>query len=204
MGDSCCAPEASDVVKLTPTDRMVLVVALALNLGCFCIEFVGGILVHSLSLGADSIDMLGDGMIYALTLTALHKDTTAGKTILRLKTAIMGVSGLAFLTQGLFRFYSHPHILPDKDAMTQIGLIALVANLICTILFLRFRNADLNLKSAWICSRNDSISNFGIILAAWLVGRTGSAWPDLVTGVLLAGLVLYSSFSLLRESEHQH
>lgn len=204
MGDSCCAPKASDVVKLTPGDRRVLVVGMALNLGCFFLEISGGIIGHSVSLGADSIDMLGDGVIYALTLSALHEDTRTGKTIIRLKSAIMAASGIAFLTQGVVRFFSGDR-LPDISTMTGIGTIALAANLICTLLFLRFRHADLNLKSAWICSRNDAISNVGILIAAWLVGRTGSAWPDLVAGSLIALLVLASSASLFQEAnEHHH
>jgi Co/Zn/Cd efflux system component len=201
MGDSCCAPKASDIVQLSLSDRRILWIALILNFGCFVLEMVGGVLGHSVSLGADSLDMLGDGVIYALTLGALHQGTSAGRNILRLKSGIMAISGLAFLLQSLFRFFSGTK-LPDTSTMTSIGMIALVANLICTVLFLRFRKANLNLRSAWICSRNDAISNVGILGAAWMVSRTGSAWPDLLAGLIISVLVLYSSFAISQEVDH--
>ena len=85
--------------------------------------------------------------------------------------------------------------------MGGIGVLALVANLICAILLLGFRDSDINMRSAWICSRNDVLANIGVLLAAWGVALTGSSWPDLIVGVSISALILKSAIEVLKDAK---
>ena len=94
-------------------------------------------------------------------------------------------------------------VVPTASLMSMFGLLALLANTACAVLLLRFRTGEINMRSTWVCSRNDVIANLGVVVAALGVAATGSAWPDILIGTLIAAIFFYSSFGVLRDSFRQ-
>ncbi|RTZ59059.1 MAG: cation transporter [Gammaproteobacteria bacterium] len=196
-GDSCCG----DVSKANAQEKRVLVIVLAINAFMFVAEFSAGLYSHSTALLADSLDMLADALVYALGLYALGK-----AAVMRTRAA---------LTSGLFQLALGAgisvevirklliDIVPDAQTMSLFGVLALVANTICFVLLTRYRDGDINMRATWICSRNDMIANLGVLLAAWLVARTGSGLPDIFIGLLIASLVLKSAWGVIAQARSE-
>jgi len=181
------------------SQRRALYVALGLNLGMFFIESTTGILHHSTGLLADSVDMLGDTGIYALTIMAIHKSTRwqAGASLT--KGITMGVLALAVLFEATHKLF-FSHALPTASIMGGISVLALTVNIFCAWILLKFRSDNLNMKSVWLCSRNDALANVGVMLGGLLVALTHSAWPDAVVGLGIASIEMKSAVSIISES----
>lgn len=193
--DSCCASKESELAALRDRQRGVLRIVLALNLLMFAVEVAGAAIARSSALLADSLDMLGDAWVYALTLHALDRgDLWRARAILA-KGGLMAVLGLFVLAGVVYQLATGgaPHPAP----MSGVGILALTANLVCLGLLLRHRRDDLNMRSTWLCSRNDIIANAGVLGAAGLVALTGRGWPDVAVGALIAALFLRSAASVL-------
>ncbi len=171
---------------------------LALNLSMFGIEFVSGILAGSTALLADSLDMLGDALVYGLSLYAVSKDATWKAWSAIAKASLMALFGLFVLGQMVYRII-HPQP-PDFEIMGIVGVLALVANGVCFVLLWRHRAEDINMRSVWICSRNDLTANGLVLLAALAVWATLSPWPDIVVGALICAVFLRSAFLVAREA----
>lgn len=193
---SCCEPFAG--TEQTPPPNRVLWVLLAINGLMFLAELAAGLISHSTALLADSLDMLGDSAVYALTLYALGKGTGAEARVSLAKGAIMLSFAFAVLAEGLLKNLFQ--LVPDAPVMGAMGLLALLANATCTLLLVRHRASTINLRSAWICSRNDLFANLGVLLAAAGVAVTRSAWPDIAVGAAIALLFAYSATGVIRES----
>jgi len=196
--DDCCNEKESELSALPGKQKRVLWITLFINLALFVIEFVYGNLAHSTSLVADSLDMLGDAFVYGISLYAIGRSLKWSASISLVKGSVMLVFGLWAVGQAIYRFVTPS--LPVAETMGWVGGLALIANLTCAALLLRFRNADINMRSTWLCSRNDVIANIGVLIAAGLVALTNSRYPDLVVGITIAGLVLSSSFVVLKDS----
>jgi len=110
----------------------------------------------------------------------------------------MSAFALGILGSTIYRVYYHA--APDASTMGIVGGMALAANLFCAYLLLRFKNDDINMRSAWLCSRNDVLANLGVLAAAGGVAWTGSHWPDLAVGVIISGLILQSSFGIFKDA----
>jgi cation diffusion facilitator family transporter len=176
----------------------ILWVSLTINAGMFVIEFGAGTFSGSSSLIADSLDMLADSFIYGGSLFVL-----AGT--LRQKKAVSFLKGVLMFGLGTFALYGAVSnialmSLPVHETMTSIGALALVANVICALLLMRYRSADINIRSAWLCSRNDALSNLSVVVAGVLVAVFGSHWPDSLVGIAISLLVLWSAAAIIRES----
>jgi cation diffusion facilitator family transporter len=195
---SCCEAKADDLVVLREKQGRVLKIVLAINLFMFVAEFTGGWLSRSTALMADSLDMLGDAAVYGFSLYVLHKSDKWRAGAALLKGLIIFAFGLGVLAQAGQRAFSDS--LPSYEGMGLIGLAALIANGICLYLLTRHRDDDLNMRSTYICSRNDIISNTGVLLAAGLVWVTSSKWPDIAIGLLIAFVFLRSALPILMES----
>ncbi len=174
---------------------------LAINAAMFFVESVAGILAGSTSLLADSLDMLGDAAVYGFTLWVLHRGPVWRARAALLKGTIMAVFGFAVLLRAVGSLVSGE--MPHAGAIGAIGALALAANTVCVLLLYRRRADDVNLRSTWICSRNDIIANVGVLLAGAAVALLGRPWPDILVGVLVAGLFLRSSLSVLREGNRE-
>ena len=200
MADDCCSKKGETLTELArkKDQRRVLVIVMVINLAMFFAEFGGGLVARSSALMADSVDMLGDAFVYALSLYALHRGARweAGAAIA--KGGIILVFGIGIIIEIADKIVNG--VPPSSSLMLTFGGMALVANLVCLALLWRFRTANVNMSSTFECSRNDVASNIGVLIAAGLVGMTGSAWPDIVVGAIIAVIFLRSAFRVLSEA----
>lgn len=181
--------------------KMVLWLVLFINLGMFLVEVTAGFLAHSNALLADSLDMLGDVFVYAASIFVLQKNHAAKANASLMKGVIMGSLGLFVLFESVNKILNP--VLPTGHIISTIALLALIANGVCFYLLWKFRKKDLNLRSAWVCSRNDATGNVLVIFAGLLVIYFNSVWPDILVGIALATLVLWSSIGIIKESKKE-
>jgi Co/Zn/Cd efflux system component len=196
--DSCCDTKGPELAKLATRQGSVLRAALVINLAMFGIEAAYGWLAHSTALLADSLDMLGDAFVYGVSLYAIGRSPGWISGVSALKGFVMIAFGAGVLGHAAFR-YLEPS-LPEAATMGWVGGLALFANAACALLLFRHRGDDLNMKSTWLCSRNDVIANAGVLVAAALVAITRSTLPDLLVGIAIAALVLRSGIWVLRSA----
>jgi len=190
--DECCA-----VIRVAEQQRRVFRIVLWINVTMFLVEAVAGILSYSTALLADSVDMLGDAIVYGFSLYVVGRGAIWQARAAALKGIIMAAFGLGVLAQVIVKVIQG--LVPSANVMGAIGVLALAANVFCLLLLWRHRGDDINMRSAWICSRNDVIGNAGVLLAAVGVTLTGSAWPDIAIGVLVVGVFCRSAILVLRE-----
>ena len=145
--------------------------------------------------------MFGDATVYAVSLYVLHKGERWQARAAVLKGFIMAGFGAAVLVEVMQKVIAG--VVPTASLMSMFGLLALLANTACAVMLLRFRTVEINMRSTWVCSRNDVIANLGVVLAALGVASTGAAWPDILIGTLIAAIFFYSSFGVLRDSFRQ-
>ncbi|MBY8825685.1 cation transporter [Sphingomonas colocasiae] len=196
MADGCCGAKAGKTALNDPRWRRVLWIALLLNAAMFFVEFGMGASADSRALQADALDFLGDAANYAISLgvagmalawrarTALLK----GVTILGFGLWVLGSAAWAFVTG----------TAPEPVAMGVIGTLALIVNLVVALMLYRYRTGDANMRSVWICSRNDAIGNIAVLAAALGVAGTGSALPDLIVALLMAVLGISGGWQVIR------
>ncbi|MEO1764750.1 MAG: cation transporter [Cyanobacteria bacterium J06629_18] len=198
MSDNCCQNKGSELTKLKKQQANVLWVVLLINLVMFFVEFGAGIRADSISLTGDSLDMLGDTLVYASSLYVINKGSKAQAGSAFLKGVIMFVFAIAVFARAIYQFYKG--VSPEATIMSAIGVIALLANLVCLVLLARHRSDNLNMSSVWLCSRNDIIANISVLIAAGLVFLTGSILPDLAVGLLLTFVFAKSAGKVLSQS----
>ncbi len=198
MTDQCCEAKATELAAVRLRQGRVLAVVLAVNVAMFCVEFGAGLLSGSTALLADSLDMLGDSFVYAFSLLVLHRNRAWHARAALAKGVIMAAFGVGVLLEAGFRL--HAGVPPLAPAMVAIGTLALVANAYCFSLLWRHRADDINLRSTWLCSRNDLIANGAVLVAAGLVAWSESLWPDVIVGIAIAILFLRTATLVLRES----
>jgi cation diffusion facilitator family transporter len=196
--DQCCETKTQELVALRDHQRRVLVAVLIVNLVMFFVEFGAGLLSGSTALLADSLDMLGDSLVYGFSLYVLHRSLAWRARAALAKGMIMAAFGLGVLLESAFTLRAG--VFPLVPTMLGTGALALVANAFCFLLLWRHRTDDINLRSTWLCSRNDLIGNGAVLVAAVLVAWSESFWPDVIVGVGIAGLFLRTAASVLRES----
>ncbi|MGE4233364.1 MAG: cation transporter [Bacteriovoracia bacterium] len=194
--DDCCHDD--DVNKVLIEHKSTLWAVLLINLAMFFVEGISSYFAQSTALLADSLDMLSDAAIYGVTFYAIGKGPIVEAKVSLLKGTMMGVLGVAVLIQALLRFFSTE--VPVAETISVVSTLALVANLICALLLLRHRNDNLNMRSVWLCTRNDVLANIGVLCASGLVFWFQSRIPDLVVGVVIALMVIKSATSVVAES----
>ena len=176
--------------------RRVLWIVLAVNGTMFAVEIVSSWLAGSTALLADAIDFLADAATYGLTLFVLIKSARWKAGAALAKGLAMGVFGLWVIAIALWR--ATDPTLPDAAIMGSVGVLALVANAGSAVLLFWHRGDDLNMRSVWLCSRNDTIANLLVLAAAAAVALTATAWPDLIVGAMIAALELSAATSIIR------
>ena len=196
--DPCCEAKSNELAALRLRQGRVLVVVLLINVAMFFVEFGAGLLSGSTALLADSLDMLGDSLVYGFSLFVLHRAAAWRARAALLKAVIMAAFGIGVLIEAASS--ARAGVPPLVPAMLAIGTLALVANGFCFSLLWRHRDDDINLRSTWLCSRNDLIGNGAVLVAALLVAWSASIWPDVIVGVGIAALFLRTAVSVLRES----
>ena len=188
--DPCCVTAAS------PLLRRALWVALWLNAAMAAVEIGGGIGADSASLLADAADFFGDAVSYGLSLGALALAVTWRSRVALFKGVTMALYGLGVLAMAAWSAWHGA--APDAATMGAIGVLALAVNGGVAALLYTFRNGDANMRSVWLCSRNDAIGNIAVLLAALGVFGSGTMWPDLLVAGLLAALGLSGGLAVVR------
>jgi cation diffusion facilitator family transporter len=194
----CCENKSCEVSALRARHSRVLWAVLAINASMFVVEGLAGWYAGSTSLMADALDMLGDSLVYAFSLFVLAKSERWQATAALVKGGFMLAFGLGVLGDAVYKF-RHP-VMPDVETMGAIAALALAANLVCFYLLYSHRSDNLNMRSTWLCSRNDLIANVGVLMAAGSSYLLGRSWPDIIVGMVIAGLFLRSACSVLLES----
>jgi Co/Zn/Cd efflux system component len=193
-----CAPTPDETGTLPPHARTVLWIALALNAAMFAVEIGAGLAAKSVALQADALDFLGDAATYGISLFVLARPMRWRALAAVLKGFSLGALGLWVAVATVLSALRQP--LPDHTVMGGIGLLALVVNVVVAVMLFRMRGGDANMRSAWLCSRNDAIGNLAVMAAALGVFGTASVWPDLAVGAAMAALALSASVSILRQA----
>ena len=181
--------------------RLVLWIALVVNAAMFGVEIWAGATANSRALQADALDFFGDAANYAISLAV------AGMALSwRARAAL--VKGISLLVLGGWVFVSTAHAfffgsLPNAETMGVIGVMALVANVGVALLLFRFRTGDANMRSVWICSRNDAVGNIAVVAAAAGVFGTGTAWPDLAVAGILAALGISGGWQVIAQARRE-
>jgi cation diffusion facilitator family transporter len=203
MSAHCCESKGVELEKLArqAEQRRVLVIVLVINLGMFFAEFGAGLVAGSAALMADATDMLADAFVFGLSLYAVARSDRWKAGVAAFKGALILVLGLGILVNVAVKIDSG--VPPSSSLMLIFGGAALVANLVSVVLLWRFRAQDVNMASTFECSRNDVISNVGVLIAAALVATTNSPWPDIVIGLAMAAVVLRSAVRVLSDSVPQ-
>ncbi|MEW9149593.1 cation transporter [Acinetobacter indicus] len=178
--------------------RTALWIALIINLLMFVVELFGGMYAHSAALWADALDFFGDAANYAISLAVLGMSLYWRATVALLKGITMATFGCLVLVKTVYNYMQG--IPPEAITMGVIGGLALVANVVAAVILYRFRDGDSNMKSVWLCSRNDAIGNVAVILAAVGVFGTGSLLPDIIVAVIMAGLGLTAGYQVIKKA----
>jgi Co/Zn/Cd efflux system component len=190
-----CCEVRSDIPE---RQRRVLQVVLWINVGMFLAEFIAGVVANSTALLADSVDMLGDAIVYGFSLYVVARGAAWQARAALLKGLIMAAFGVGVLVQVIVKILAG--LAPSAEVMGGIGLLALAANGACLALLWRRRTDDINMRSAWVCSLNDVAGNGAILVASAAVALTGSGWPDIVVGLLIAAMFGTSAVSVIRSA----
>jgi len=195
MSDACCH------VPPPPTGisyRRVLWIALAANLAMFLVEVLAAAWSGSSALAADAADFLGDSANYALSLGAIALGGAWVARVALLKGLAMSLYGVAVLAYAGWRAWLG--VPPEALTMGLVGAAALAVNFGVAVMLYRFREGDANMRSVWLCTRNDVIANIAVLIAAAGVFGTGTVWPDVAVAALLAGLGLSSGRIVIRQA----
>ena len=197
MSAHCCGHD-HDHGAASPTYRRILWVALAVNLAMFAIEIGAGLAAQSVSLLADSLDFLGDAANYGIALFVLGMALQWRARAALLKAASMGLFGL--WVAGSTIQHALAGTVPEAPVMGMVGALALAANLGVAVLLYRWRDGDSNMRSVWICTRNDAIGNIAVLAAAAGVFGSGAGWPDYLVAAIMSGLALTGAFQVTRQA----
>jgi cation diffusion facilitator family transporter len=197
MSGACCGEEPR-FEGLSTAYRRVLWVVIAINASMFLTETAAGWLAGSVALQADALDFLGDSLTYGISLLVIGRPARWRASAALFKGFSLGAMGLWVLGYTSYRVLVLG--VPDAAVMGAIGFLALAANVGSALLLFRFREGDANVRSVWLCSRNDAIGNLAVVGAAGLVAATGTAWPDLAVAAVMALLFLSSASQILRQS----
>ena len=191
---ACAAPPASR----SPRYRRVLWAALVINAAMFGVEIVGGLRAGSVSLLADALDFFGDAANYAISLLVLGMALSWRARAALFKGLCMGAFGVFVLGRAAWSLAAGT--LPEAITMGAIGALALAANLAVTVMLYAWREGDANMRSVWLCSRNDAIGNLAVMAAALGVFGTGRAWPDLSVALVMGLLALSAAWSVIGQA----
>jgi Co/Zn/Cd efflux system component len=195
---SCCHHRDDDPQHDSAAQRRILWGVLAINAAMFAIEIGAGLATGSASLQADALDFLGDAANYAISLFVVGMALRYRATAALAKGATMGVFGLWVM--GVAIWHGWHGTLPQAFTMGAVGIAALLANAASFLLLWAYRGGDANMRSAWICTRNDVLGNLAVLFAALGVFGTGTGWPDVIVAGVMAALAMQGSVVVLRQA----
>jgi len=176
----------------------ILWLVIAINAAMFAIEMVAGQLAGSQALQADALDFLGDTLTYGISLAVIGRSLAIRSNAALLKGLSLSLMGVWVFGSTLYHVFVLG--LPRAEIMGSIGILALAANLASVLLLLRYKDGDANVRSVWLCSRNDAVGNVAVMIAALGVWGSNSAWPDLLVAGIMAGVFFTSATQILRQA----
>lgn len=193
---NCPSDNGVDKSSIDPVFRRILWISLIANGLMFLVEIVASYFGDSISLQADALDFLGDAANYAISLFVLGMALHLRARASMIKGITMAVFGLWVISNAVYRALVGS--APEPTVMGGIAVIALAVNFIVAFLLYRYREGDSNMRSIWLCSRNDAIGNIAVMIAAAGVFATSSRWPDLLVAVIISSLSLSAAFHVIR------
>lgn len=193
----CCGHGAKFDGMSSAYKRRLWIVIL-LNAAMFAVEMTAGHMAKSQALQADALDFFGDALTYGISLAVI------GASI-RVRTLAALAKGISLMVMGVWVFGSTAYRVlylgvPEAEIMGVVGLMALAVNLASVLLLMRYKDGDANVRSVWLCSRNDAIGNVAVMLAALGVWGSGTGWPDVIVAGVMAALFLSSSVQIIRQA----
>lgn len=197
MAGNCCG-EGVVFEGMSVAYRRTLWTVILINASMFIVEIFAGFTAGSMALQADALDFLGDTATYAISLWVLGKSIKMRASAALFKGATLAIMGVSVLGATLYQTFAVGQ--PEPFVMSSVGIVAFFANVISALLLYRFRDGDSNVRSVWLCSRNDAIGNIAVVAAAGVVWWTGSGWPDLIVAAAMASLFLWSAFQIIRQA----
>lgn len=197
MGAHCCGSETT-FEGLSADYKRRLWLVIALNAGMFLVEMGAGALAGSQSLQADALDFLGDSLTYGMSLAVIGAAVKVRAWTAFAKGVSLTLMG--FWVLGATAYHVLVLGIPRAEIMGVVGFMALAANVGSVLILAKYKDGDANVRSVWLCSRNDAIGNVAVMVAALGVWGTATKWPDLVVAGIMAGLFLWSSVQILRQS----
>lgn len=200
MSASCHSESNFD--GASPQYKRVLLIVIAINALMFVVELSYGIVGQSQALKADALDFLGDSATYALSLWAIGRSIETRANVAMIKGVSLLLMAVWVLSSTIY--YMFVINSPSAPIMISVALAALTANLISVVLLMKFRDGDANIRSVWLCSRNDAIGNVMVLIAAGVVLQSDSRWPDLIVALILAGLFANSALQIISQSRGEH
>lgn len=190
-----CGSAGESLAQKSRSHRSVLWIVLILNVAIFLVEYGAGWYGHSATLQSDSLDSLGDALVYGMSLWVLAKSLRARAGAALFKGAVQVVFALGVMAEVIYKWI---HAIPPLPVVMQIaGGLALAGNVACLSLLSRFRSDDINMRSVWLCSRNEVIGNAGVLIIAGMISVTHWAWLDLLFGTAMAILFLWTGAGVL-------
>ena len=195
---ACTCSHEPAPMKPNSKFRTALWIALWINIAMFFVEMIGGAYAHSSALWADALDFFGDAVNYGVSLAVLGASLYWRATVALIKGIVMATFGLVVIAKVIYAYIQG--IPPEAITMGAIGVLALVANVVCAFFLYAFRDGDSNMKSVWLCSRNDAIGNIAVIIAAVGVFGTGTMFPDLIVAFIIAYLGVSSGLSVIQQA----
>ena len=198
MSDCGCSGSQKTFDGMSVQYKRILWVVIAINAAMFFIEMTAGQLAGSQALQADALDFLGDALTYGISLAVIGASAAARTNAALFKALTLFAMGLWVAGSTLWRvFYVG---VPEAEIMGMIGFLALAANMTSVLLLMKYKDGDANVRSVWLCSRNDAVGNVAVMFAALGVWGTASGWPDLIVAGVMAGLFLSSATQIVRQA----
>ena len=190
--------ELPSPTHVTPAYKGALWIVIVLNVGYGVVEMLGGFISGSQALKADALDFLGDGFISLIGLLAIGWSLAGRARSALTQGLFLGALGVAVFVNTIYRVFALNQ--PEAELMGVFGVIALAVNVAAAVAMIPHRAGDANVRAIWLFSRNDAIGNVALVIAAGIVAWTNTPWPDLVVAVVIAGLFLQSSWSIVRDA----
>lgn len=195
---AACGHDHAPFDGMSDTYKRRLWLVIAINAAMFVVEMTAGQMARSQALQADALDFFADAVTYGISLAVIGASLKTRSLAAAAKGASLFLMGLWVFGATLWRTYAGG--VPEAPVMGMIGFLALAANLASVVLLMSYKDGDANVRSVWLCSRNDAIGNVIVMVAALAVWGTASAWPDLIVAAIMAGLFLSSSVQILSQS----
>lgn len=193
-----CCDHKVDFTGIDPVYKRILIIVILINAAMFFVEMFAGVKSGSQALQADALDFLGDTLTYGISLWVIGKSLSLRSNIALLKGYSLLLMAIYVLGSTLYKFWFIQ--TPDASIMGSIAILAFIANVVSVLLLMKYKDGDANVRSVWLCSRNDAIGNLVVLVAASGVWVTDSALPDLIVAAFLAVLFLSSAKQIIQQA----